>query len=210
VPIRILLVAIAVAMVAAACGSSSDTTTTIGATTTTAVVTTSADTDTTTTAATTTTELAAAGGPDCLVGTWVLDSDSFLETLHQVFVDQAGEGEVTDISGIYTVDMAADGTLTGERQGWGFSVATSQGTLEMAINGTEMGTWSATEDTITIASVVSDLDVSASVDVNGKKISITDMPIDVPEAIATDSTYSCGGDVLTVTHEGYTSVLNRA
>ncbi len=208
---KLLLLGLLTSLVAAGCGSSSDTTTTTtGQTTTTAGVTTTSGGITSTTAADATTTSAVAGGPDCVVGTWVFQSEAFIEAMRQLIAAEGESGEVSDTGGTYTVEMAADGTFTAERDEWGFSIATSDGTVVISVSGTDTGTWSATGDTITVETVSSNAEVSVTVETGGQVITLTDSPVDFPEGITAESApYSCGGDTLTVTTEEYTAVLER-
>ena len=211
---RSLIISLVVLAVAAACGSSSDesTTTTSPGSTTTAAATTGADESTTTAADTTTTTetLTAAGGPSCVVGSWVVDSDAFLESLRQVFADEAAGGEITEINGTYTIEIAGDGTTSGEREEWGFTVLTAEGTVVISMDGTETGTWSATDDSITVETTTSDMNVSVTVEADGQVFTLTDSPVAIPDVITSASQYSCDGDSLSVTSEGVTFVLIRA
>jgi hypothetical protein len=211
---KALMLALAFVMAAAGCSSSEDTTTTTSASgdTTGAETTTTGAESTTTTAAesTTTTAVEAAGGPDCLVGTWALDSEQFLNSMRDIFLEETEISEVSEIGGSYTIVMSSDGTLSGERDEWGFSLVSSEGTVNISMSGSETGTWSATDDQITIQMTGSDVQVSVSVVANGQEISIGNSPVDIPDAIANNAAYSCEGDVLTVESEDFTTVLNRA
>jgi hypothetical protein len=212
--IRMLIPFMVVIVVAAGCGSSDETTTTSAAATATTAAstdTTAADETTTTAAeAATTTVAIAAGGPACLVGTWLIDSDGFLESLRQVFADEAAGGEISEIKGAYTIEMAADGTLNGERDEWGFVVLTAEGTVDLTMDGTETGTWTATDDAITVEITTSDMSVSVTVSSGGQTFTLDDSPVDVPEVITSASQYSCDGDSLSVVSDGVTFVLIRA
>jgi hypothetical protein len=215
---------VAIALVVAACNGSvgDEATTSAGpATTVGDAGTTEGDTpttaggETTTTAApeasTTTPPPATGGGPDCLVGTWVLDSEAFVGALTDLFAETGLDAQSLEANeGTYTVEMDADGTFTGIRDEWGLSIALDEGTFDIVINGTETGTWTADESTLTVSDTESDVSVSASVQVGGQVQEIPESPVDVPEAIASDSEYSCDADTLTVTSEGVTTVMNRA
>jgi hypothetical protein len=206
---KLLITSLVVLVVAAACGSSEDETTTTTTPAAETTVTTPAATTTSVAEETTTTETASAGGQSCLIGTWVLDSDAFLAEIGKLFAAEGvPAGEVSEINGSYTVDMAADGSLSGIRDEWGFVMTTEQGTVTITMDGTETGTWSATDESITVSITSTDVDVTASIEAGGVVI---DFPgIDIPPTIAADSAYSCEGDVLTVSNEDVTSVLNRA
>ena len=208
-PARSLIISVVVTTAVAGCATSEEATTTTAPGTTTTAAATAGD-DTTTTAAdiTTTTEVAA-GGADCVVGSWVIDSDAFLESLRDVFADEATGGEVTEINGIYAVEMAADGTFTGERDEWGFTVLTAEGTVEIAMDGTETGTWSAAEDNITVETNTSAVNVSVTVTSGDQVFTLTDSPVDIPDVITSAAEYTCAGDVLTVTSDDVQFVLTR-
>lgn len=217
---RLLILVSVVGLIAAACnggaGDTTTTTTTDDATSTTATDTTTSVPASTTSSAgePTTTAPAASGGSDCLVGTWVLDNDAFMENLGSIFTD-AGmpDAEVSALGGTFTVELGADGSLNATREEWGFDVDSGEGAVIIEINGTETGTWSADGTTLTVSTDTSDLEVDFSVEVDGEMV---EMPsefqpeFDVPQGIATDSTFTCSGDVLTLTNEGVESVLNRA
>lgn len=217
---RLLILVSVVGLIAAGCngGAGDTTTTTDDATSTTANVpettTSSAGETTSTVGETTTTAPAASGGPDCLVGTWVLDNDAFVANFGSIFADAGMPGaEVSALGGTFSVELGADGSLNATRDEWGFEMDTGEGVVIIEIDGTETGTWSADESTLTVSTDASDLEVDFSVEVDGEMV---EMPsefqpeFDVPQGITTNSTYTCSGDVLTLTNEGVESVLNRA
>ena len=198
-------------------GASGDTTTTS-----TADVTTSTAGETTTTVAgpTTTTQVvtttpppASGGGSDCLVGTWILDSEAFVDNFDSIFAD-AGmpDAQVSALDGSFTVDLGADGSLEAERDEWGFRITMPEGVFIIEVIGTETGTWSADDSTLTVTTDVSNIDLSASIEVDGELIAMPEgqMPIEPPQGIATGSDYTCSGDVMTLANAGVESVLNRA
>lgn len=156
----------------------------------------------------------AAGGSDCLVGTWVLDNEAFVENFDSIFADAGMPGaEVSALDGSFTVELGADGSLSATRDGWGFDINTGEGAIILEINGAETGTWSADDSTFTVDSDTSDLEISASIEVDGE---IVEMPaefqpeFDVPAGVATDSDYTCSGDMLTLTNAGVESILHRS
>jgi hypothetical protein len=166
---------------------------------------------TTTAAPTTTTTLPpSSAGAECVEGTWLLDIQSFISLMEEAFTSEGfGADSITANEGTYLVTLAPDGTFTAERDEWGFSVVTGDGTFTMSISGTETGTWSADDTTITVAIDSSDVKVSTTAEVDGQVINMPDSPVDVPDAVAEDSAYTCGGDVLTVTTEDVEITLNR-
>jgi hypothetical protein len=210
---RLLGLTLAVTMVASACGGEAEdtTTTTAGSATTTEAPTTTAAETTTTEAVTTTVESSGEGGPACLEGTWILDNDAFVEALVAAFAESGMEAESLEPNdGVYTIELDADGTFTGTREDWGFSVVMPDGTFNITINGTEMGTWSADDDTMTVTQTGSDVSVSATVEADGQQFELPEAPVPIPEAMQTDSSYVCDGDTLRITTEDVTTVMTRS
>lgn len=215
---RLSIIAVALGLLAAACaGSAEDTTTTASEETTTTVAptTTSTEADTTTTseADTTTTSGEAAEGTDqCLVGTWLLDTEAFVGNLSTLFQEEMSDAEVSALDGDYTVEMAADGTFTGNRDSWGFVIESDQGTFRIEFNGTETGTWSADGSTLTVENRSSDVDITATAESGGQEVELPQgqVPVETPEGIASNNDYECSGDVLTLTSSGIETTLNRS
>lgn len=227
---RLLILFSAMSLALAACAGSGDDTTTTSAdpetttsasdeatTTMAAETTTTPAPETTTTAeseATTTTSGEAATGTDsCVVGTWTLDTQGFVDNLGPIFEDSGvPNAEVTALDGTFTVEMGADGSMMGTRDEWGFSIATGEGTVTIEINGTETGTWAADGSTMTVTTEDSDLTVNSSIEADGQVIQMPQdqMPVETPPGIASNSDYTCSGDVLTLTNDGIESVLNRS
>lgn len=214
---RISIFLFSMSLVVTACTGSAGETTTSASPTTTAVsetTTTAAETTTSQAGATTTTTSQSAGGIDeCLVGTWILDSEAFVENFSSIFED-AGmpDAEVTPLDGTFTVEFGADGSMSGVRDSWGFSFTIEQGTFTTEIEGFELGTWSGDGSTLTVNIESSDLTVNATVESGGQEIELPQgqTPIEAPPGIASNSEYACSGDVLTLTNAGVESVLNRA
>lgn len=218
---RILALLLTVALLAAACGGdgSEETTTTAddSADTTAAPDTTEPADDTTTTearAATTTTQAAegGGGGEGCIAGTWELNNEAFLEQMTDLFSQEGmPEADVGMIEGgTFTVDLGADGSLNSMRENWGFDVMTAEGNVQIVINGTESGTWSADGTTMTIDITDSDLVSDTNIVVDGQEVPLPGgAPVDVPEGFATESEYTCSDDTLSLTNAGIVSELNR-
>lgn len=216
---KLLLLAMTLGLVAAACaGSTEDTTTTAAdaATTTMAATTTSSGVDSTTTTesdTTTTSGETAEGTDDCLVGTWLFDTEAFVGNFSTLFQD-AGmpDAEVTALDGDYTVEMTADGAFTGTRDGWGFIIESDQGNFTIEFDGTETGTWSADGSTLTVENRSSDIDITATAESGGQEVELPQgqIPIETPEGVASNNDYECSGDVLTLTNSGIETTLNRS
>lgn len=210
-------VSIVLALALAACGPSGGdaSTTTVGGDTTTSSS--SAETTTSAPAPSTTVESTdptaaptGAGGPDCLVGTWELDSDAFIEGLAELFASaEMGATEVTGIGGVFSTELSADGSARAVREGWGFTIQSDEGNVTIEINGEETGTWAADDATVTLDLTSSNLTVDSRVEVDGQVIDLPSSPVEVPETIATASEYMCDGDTLTITNDSITSVMTR-
>jgi hypothetical protein len=211
---RLFTLTLAVAMVVSACGGEAEDTTTPttdgGSATTEAPTTTVAET-TTTEAVTTTVDSSGNGGPACLEGTWILDNDAFVEALVAAFEESGMDPESLEPNdGLYTIELDPDGTFTGTREDWGFSVVIPEGTFNITVNGTEMGTWSAGDDTMTVTQTGADVSVSATVEADGQQFELPEAPVPIPEAMQTDSSYVCDGDTLRLTTEDVTTVMRRS
>lgn len=213
---RLTTFTLVAALLAGCTGSSGETTTTASAETTTtaaAAATTTAIMETTTIAETTTTAGSATGSDDCLVGTWVLDTDAFVSNFSSIF-ENAGmpDAEVTALDGTFTVEMGVDGSLAGTRDSWGFAIGSDQGNFTVEINGTESGTWSTDGDNLIVDIESSDLTVSSTLESGGQVVELPEnqIPVETPPGIASNSRYTCSGDVLTLTNAGVETVLNRA
>lgn len=214
---RILTLLFALSLVAAACGDSAeDPSTTTGETSTSAPATTTpttGETTTSTTAATTTSAESAEGTDECVVGTWVLDTEAMVDDFDTLFEgSDMPATEVTALEGTYTLEFAADGSFQGERDSWGFAVDMEDGSIEMAYSGTETGTWSADGSTLTVDLESSDVSVDATMEADGQEMELPDSqaPDETEELVAEDSEYECSGDVLTMANAGFEATLNRS
>lgn len=215
---KLFLLATILSLVAAACAGSSEETTTTAAdetTTTVAETTTSTGADTTTTTesgTTTTSGDTAEGTDDCLVGTWLFDTEAFVGNLSTLFQEELPDAEVTPLDGDYTVEMTADGTFTGTRDGWGFVIESDQGNFTIEFNGTETGTWSADGSTLTVENRSSDIDITATAESGGQEVELPQgqVPIETPEGVASNNDYECTGDVVTLSSSGIETILTRS
>lgn len=155
--------------------------------------------------------VAPAAGDDCLVGTWVLDNESFLEGYTAVLAESGmDDAEVDDLGGTYTIDMHPDGSFTADREDWGYSVTAQGETFVLTANGGETGTWFADGSTITITTDVSNVTVDMSRVVDGEQIPLpgSQSAFDAP-SIATTSDYGCSADITTVIAENGSYVMHR-
>lgn len=216
---KVFTLSVGFGLIVTACASSSAddasaTTATVETTSTAPEITTTTVEATTTTPETTTTTSA----PDdavtaCLVGTWILDSEAFVENFADIF-DAAGmpDPEATPLGGSLTVELSADGSLQTVRDGWGFSIDTGESVLTVVTNGVEPGTWTADSSMLAVETDISALEVGASIEVGGQvlELPVDQLPVELPSALAGESAYQCSEEVLTLVASGVESVLNRS
>lgn len=216
---RLLTLTLAIGLVVAACASGEgDADTAASAPTASSTTEPSSDPtepadDTTTTevdATTTTAATAEGGGDDCLVGSWTLDSDDFVENFDEIMAQQGmPDTDVSALDGSFTVDMNADGTYVAIRDAWGFEMAMPDGTFVIEINGSETGTWSTNESILIINPQENDLTTTVYLDGEEMPLPGGETPFPTPEGLASNSEFDCSGDMLTMTNAGVESVLTR-
>lgn len=213
---RLISLLLVLGLVVAACSPGSDdgsesTSTSDGSSEQT--TTTAAGDDSTTTseaAAPTTTQASSSQGSSCVEGSWLLSTETFVELMESAMTGtELDTAVVTPADGTYIVTFDSGGSFMGVRDEWGFSVVSPDGTFHIRMSGTENGTWSADDTTITVTVDSSDVTVSSSAEVDGQTIDIPNSPVDVPDALAESSAYVCDGDTLTVTNEEFTFTLDR-
>lgn len=196
-----------IVLLLAACGggeAETATTTAPEPTTTAAETTTTAEPTTTTTEAPTTTTTTAPepSAEECLVGTWDLDSEAFVDSLMATMGTDL-PGEITSGGGSYVVEMGADGSFEVTRDEWRYLIESPQGTLVAQIDGTESGTYEADGDTLTATTTGGDATVSMGLLVDGE---LQDLPFPMEMDLATDAIagsaqYECTDETLTVSSE---------
>lgn len=190
----------------AACGggeAETATTTAPEPTTTEATTTTTTEATTTTTEApTTTTTEAEQSAEECLVGTWELDSEAFVDSLMATMGTDL-PGEITSGGGSYVVEMNADGSLEVTRDEWRYLIESPEGTLVAQIDGSESGTWEVTDGMLTVTTTGGDATVSMGMLVDGE---VQDLPfpmeMDIQTDVFTESTqFECTEQALTVSSD---------
>ncbi len=216
---RKLTMILALGLVTAACsGGASDTGADTTATTSgDATTTTSTTTSTTVRADTTTSSSSAPGGgtdnESCLVGTWVLDGDLFLEAIVEAMEEEEDlEGATfSHVDGEYVAIIQGDGTFIDRRTDWTIGVTSDFGDMAFVINDEQTGTWSADNGTITV-SVSSDTPSEPEIYLDGVKFEfpLGVVPMSPPDVEWVSAAYVCDGNTLTMTSEGFDSVWNRS
>lgn len=141
-------------------------------------------------------EPAVSTGRDCLIGVWLADNEFFLAAMSQ-FGD-----EIKDVSGEVTVSFAADGAMTTVYDGWLITALVDGNSSTIERDGTDVGTFSATDSTITMSddSVGSSLTVTAA----GHEMNVPPEPVSY-----TDAEYACSATAASITTPDGTLQLTR-
>jgi hypothetical protein len=175
----------------------------------TAPTTTTAATTTTTTTSTTTT-LPVLTGADCVPGTWLLDSQPFIDALMAAAGAEIPGGVSFGYeSGSYRITMEPDGTHTSTREDWTWRADTPEGSLRMVFNGVQTGV--ATWDDVTIAldEQTNTTQVQLFAVIGGVEQAIPGGTAVNTDTLDAEAPYECVGDQFRITSDGVTSTWNR-
>lgn len=146
---------------------------------------------------------------DCLVGSWTLRSQEFLE---QLAAFGGGDASLSYRSGEYRMEYRDDGSYTGRRDAWSFGVTSPQGTLVVEISSVDPGTWSADGTTLeVIESGGGDATVSLAIEIDG---ALRPLPVGGSQEVGTDAfggsgPYTCTSATFEATFQGVTSTWDR-
>lgn len=157
---------------------------------------------TTTTVGSSTTAPTTVPGACELVATWRLRDQAYLDQLTVLAEGNAGDFEY--VSGEYRVDLRPDGTYVGIRDEWTIRVISDEGNLVFSIDGEDPGTWEADAGMLTIVDSGTGIaQISMWLEVDGQLVSL---PFGGGSTVGSEpfsgsGTYTCVGDVLTVTIE---------
>jgi hypothetical protein len=149
---------------------------------------------------------AADRGSGCLIGTWELRSQEFLD---QLATDSEDLVRVEHEGGTYRVAFADDGTFRDLREGWTFRGVTVDGDVITTIEADRTGPFTLGESTIELGRADGPSSLRIQVEVDGVR---TDLP--TPAGGADDvsgatGVYDCAGDVLTIEAGSRTSTFDR-
>ncbi|CAN5316694.1 hypothetical protein BH18ACT5_BH18ACT5_03390 [soil metagenome] len=162
---RILFVVLGVVVIGCSSGGSPTTT---AATAITAGATTTATEAPTTTEADTTTTAAATGGASvgCVLGDWVLDTESFELSMESAMVASGGEAIVNVTAGGGNLTFSDDGSAAGAYEELTLSIelGTDLPTMGLVLSGDIAGTWALEGDSLTLTpDETSNFEISASI-----------------------------------------------
>lgn len=207
-----IAIAAVVVLVAAACSSTStDTTTTTTVEGAEASTTSSAAPDTTAATTTTTVPVASGNLAECVLGTWELDSQNFLDQISEGIAGEENLAEFTYLGGAYQMAMKPDGSITSSMIDWSFGTVTDFGSLDMTMNHTQEGTYTVDGDTMsTNIPGGGDLaDIEFSVDGQPFEFPAGIMPVDPPDVTFGTASPDCGDTTMSIAVDNFTSIWNR-
>jgi len=147
-----------------------------------------------------------AEGGGCLVGTWELRSQEFLD---QLATDSEDLLRVEHEGGTYRIAFDDDGTFQDLREGWTFRGVTVDGDVITTIEADRSGPYTAGATTIELGRAEGASSLRIQTEVDGV---LTDVP--TPAGGADDvsgstGVYTCAGDVLTLEAGSRTSTFDR-
>lgn len=105
------------------------------------------------------------------------------------------------LGGRHLAILSPDGTAEGVREAWSFEVESPDGSLIVTVDATDTGTWAVDGDTITVSSQEQTFEATYEFLVGGVRQPLPVAPPNTPDSDAVDGvgTYTCVGDVLTIT-----------
>lgn len=130
---------------------------------------------------------------DCVVGTWRLRSQEFLDQIVQAY----GDGSISYQGGEYVTTFGEDGQFRGERRAWRFAIATDGQQIGVTIDSVETGTWTLDPAGTLLQIDESDSDATVAMTLNGDPFPIGAQSFSSPSVGS--AAFDCAGDVLTMT-----------
>jgi hypothetical protein len=159
---------------------------------------------TTTEPSTTTTGPDLVQGAACIAGSWLLNSQVFVDTLAAA---SGAPGGIRHGGGDYTITISEDGVYRAVRDGWALRMETPEGAAELVFDSDEAGTmtWDdAGRLTFAETDSTSVTDLTVKVEVDGQMLPfpmsalpapfLAQMP--TPELMSGSGSYTCVGDLL--------------
>lgn len=132
----------------------------------------------------------------CLHGDWVADNSFFLASIREF------GSEVQSVSGKVLLRFDADGTLTTEYRDWIISAVTEGMEMQIERVGTDVGTFSAVSDTVSIA----ETDVGSIITMRSAGMN---MSVDPHAASYSNAHYFCDDDSATIETDDGVLQLSR-
>ncbi len=148
--------------------------------------------------------------PECVVGTWELDSERFFEDLVATMAPEEIEGEFTYVSGVTRLVLGPDASFVTQRDMWTFAVASDSGVLELTITDEQSGTYAL--DGVEMSTLIEASEPpEVTMTVNGEPFVVPGgaSPVAPPEAEFSGATVACDGGALVATTEEFSSYWTR-
>ncbi len=153
---------------------------------------------------TTTIDAGSVQGAACVPGTWLLNSQAFVDALAAA---SGAAGGVRHGGGTYTITIGADGAYTAVRDGWALRMGSAEGNMELVFDGEEAGTMTWDDaGGLTFAETTSTsvTDLTVNVEVGGQMqplpMAALAAPLldqlPAPELMSGSGSYTCEGDEL--------------
>lgn len=141
-------------------------------------------------------EPVALAGAECVYGTWIADNNSALAGMRQ-FGD-----EIKSVEGAVMVEYGPDGSVMTDYQDWLITAQTEGITSTIHRNGTDRGTFSATDTTITMT----DQNMGSTLVMEAEGYT---MAVDAEPTSYTDAPYTCSANELVISTPEGEAVLTR-
>lgn len=140
----------------------------------------------------------------CVVGVWELDSQLFLDQLGSVYPAEFPDVGIEHTGGTFTIELDADGSVSGTRSGWTLTIGAGEGRLVYSIDAQDTGTYSLDSSGGTLAVTLEPASVpqvTTQVQVDGvlETLDVGPSAFELPDAAQNPSgTFSCSDDRLRV------------
>jgi hypothetical protein len=159
---------------------------------------------TTTEVPTTTTEPDLLQGAACVAGSWLLNSQEFVDALAAA---SGAPGGIRHGGGAYTMTIGEAGAYAAVRDGWTLRMESPEGSTELIWDSDEAGTMTWDDAGVmtfveTDSTSVTDLTVNVEVDGQMQTFPMSALPplalaqMPAPELMSGTGTYTCVGDLL--------------
>lgn len=141
-------------------------------------------------------------GAACLPGNWFVDNEHFGELMSSV-----SGSAVDNIHGVTMVTFRDDGTTTTHYDEWTHTITMDGATVTIVKDGSDSGTYEVAADgSMTLTDADLNTITTSEMEMGGQVIR-TEVP---PQpSVFSQATFTCEGDVLTVSAEGATTLLHR-
>lgn len=138
----------------------------------------------------------------CLVGTWLADNKQLGSLFKNAAAGTDAAGAVSDPTGKVLLTFGAQGEYGVEYQNWTMALSQDGMTIELVREGTDSGSYKATDDG-SVEWTENSMNSVVTMKTPGGSHQVTG------EATSTSGTFACEQDTLEITAEGSTMALDR-